>query len=514
MARGFYVTGSIISGNNDPRCGCGWRRSSWGGKEAMSLKKQTFTAVRWTTLASLGRAALRFGQIAILARLLVPADFGLMAIVASITAFMQVFADLGVSTAIIHYQDISSDQLSSLYWLNVMIGLVLALALVATSPWISHSIFHQPALVPILALMSINFIFFAAGQQLVAQGEKALIFPVLARVEILATLGGSVTAVIWAWLSPTVYALVAGVLMSGFLRTLLLWLLASQGWRPTLRFRPREIDRFLRFGAYTMGATFLNSLGGQADVLIGGRFFSAATLGSYSLPRNLSLNIVGITNPIITRVGLPVMAKTQEDRAFLKTVYLKTMRMTASVNFPVFIACAVFSRDVVLLLFGAKWTASAHLLIYLAFYGMLRSCINPVGSLVYAVGKAELHFWWDFARLMVVFPVLWVASRFGISGIAEGQMLVVAGLLIPAWYFLVRPHCDAGLGENLMTLLSPLVAALFAVLVGYLAVAHWNAPVYRLGGMLLVGVPAYLAASLVVNRSWVTAMRELILRRS
>lgn len=479
----------------------------------MSLRTQTFSAVRWTTLASIGRTVLRFAQLAILARMLEPKDFGLMAVVVSVTAFMLVFTDLGVSTAIIHFQDISSDQLSSLYWLNVAVGLVLTALLVAASPWISRDAFHQPALEPILIPMSFNFVLLATSQQLRVMGEKALRFSALAKVELLAAAGGFATAIVWAWWSPTVFALVAGVLANSLLQSVLLWLLASYGWRPALRIRLREIDRFLKFGAYTIGGNLLNSLHRQADVLIGGRMFSAATLGSYSLPRNLSVNIIYVTNPIITRVGLPVMAKTQQDRAFLKSIYLKTMRMTASINFPIFLACAVFSKDVTTVVFGAKWISSAPLLVYLALYGMFRSCINPVGSLLFAVGRADMQFRWDLASVLVTFPFLWAASHFGIAGLAVGQLLLTAGLLIPGWYFLVWPHCGAHLGEYLLSLLSPLTAALFAVLAGYLAALHVTAPLLRLGVGMVIAVPAYVAISWLVNHSWTLAMQQLVLKR-
>lgn len=479
----------------------------------MSLRKQTFSAVRWTTAAMVGRSALQFGQMMIVARLLAPEDFGLMAIVVSVTAFMQVFTDLGVSTAIIHYQDVSESELSSLYWLNLLAGVVLMLLLDAASPWIGKLIFHESALVPVLALISVNFVFLAAGQQLRATAEKALRFAVLARVEILAAVGGSLTAVVWAWYSPSVYALVAGVLVNGFLQALLLWLLASDGWRPAFRVHLREARRFLKFGVYLIGSDFVNSLNRQADILVGGRFFPASVLGAYSLPRNLSLNIASVTNPIITRVGLPVMAKTQEDKAFLKSVYLKTMRMTASVNFPIYLVIAVFSSDVVRVVFSAKWLSSAPLLVFLAMWGMFRSCGNPAGSLLYAVGKANLAFWWNVAQLFIVFPILWGAAHFGIEGLAVGQVIVMGGILVPAWYFLILPNCGARLGEYLLTLLSPLVAGFVAVFAGYLAALHLTASLLRLGAVAAVAIPVYFAVSWIVNRSWVVAMRQLALRQ-
>ncbi len=479
----------------------------------MSLKTETFSAIRWTTIAMVGRSALQFGQMMILARLLAPADFGIMAVVVSVTAFMLVFTDLGVSTAIIHYQEITHEELSSLYWLNVTVGAVLMILLIVASPWISRR-YHEAALTPYLTLISVNFLFLAIGQQLRVMAEKTLRFAMLANVEILAAIGGSAVAVFWAWYRPSVYALVAGVLVNGFLQAVLLWILGSDGWRPAPRMNLRGIRRFLKFGFYIVGGDFINSLNRQADILVGGGFFPPAILGTYSVPRNLCLNLAAVTNPIITRVGLPVMAKAQENPAFLKTVYLKTMRMTASVNVPVYLAMAFFSRDVVLVVFGAKWLSSAPLLVFLAMWGLFRSCANPVGSLLWAVGKADLSFWSNIGQVCVVFPLLWGASHLGIKGLALGQVLIMGGALVPGWYFLVRPSCGARLVEYLLTILGPLSAGIFAVVIAYAAVVRLNAPLWRLTGMVVVGLPAYLIASALVNRSWLTAMKQLVLKRS
>lgn len=456
-----------------------------------------------------GRAGLQFLQVAILARLLSPADFGLMAMVLAVMAFVQVFTDLGVSTAIIHHQDITENQLSSLYWLNVMVGVCLTLGLIASSYGISIFMFHQPDLHPVLMLISASVLLTAMGQQLRVLAEKSFRFAILAKIELTAAVAGFVTAIGWAWHSPGVSALVAGLLVNSLTQTLLLWLFAANGWRPVFRLRLGEIRHFLKFGGYMMANNFINSFNQQADVLIAGRLFPAATLGVYSLPRNLSLTVAGIINPVITRVGLPLMAKAQNDKAFLKSVYLKTMRMTASINFPIYIALAVFSKEVVLLAFGPQWLSSAPLLVLLAVWGMLRSCGNPVGSLLLAVGKADLSFKWNLALLFVVPPVLWAGSHWGIAGLAISQLLLMGSLLIPAWYFLIRPSCGARGLEYAMSLLSPLVCALLAVGLGYWAVSTMTSPLPRLVGAGSVGVSGYLLLSYPLNRSWLLAMRQL-----
>lgn len=479
----------------------------------MTLKQQTFSAVRWTTLAMVGKSGLQFAQVAVLARLLAPADFGLMAMVLAVMVFIQVFTDLGVSNAIIHHQDISANQLSSLYWLNVVVGACLMLVLMLFSGDIGVLIFNRPDLQPVLISISVSILLAAAGQQLRVMAEKSLRFATLAKIEIAAALSGFAAAICWAAIAPSVYALVAGVLVNGLVQTLLLWLLAADGWRPTFRLRPGEIRHFLKFGGYMMANNFINSFNAQADILIAGRLFPAATLGVYSLPRSLSLSVAGAINPVITRVGLPVMAKAQHDKAFLKSIYLKTMRMTASINFPIYIALAVFSEETVLLVFGQKWIESAPLLVYLAIWGMFRSCGNPVGSLLLAVGKADLSFKWNLAMMFFVPPSLWAAAHWGIVGLALAQAGLMAALFIPGWYFLVLPHCGARGMEYAFSLLSPLISAMLAVALAYLAVSGLTTPLWRLAGAASVGILAYLVLSNVFNREWLQTMRQLVVRK-
>lgn len=281
----------------------------------MNLKQQTFSAVRWTSIAMIGKALLQFVQIAILARLLMPEEFGLMALIIGIVAFAQVFTDMGISNALIHHQAISNQELSSLYWLNVGAGAVLMLLLILLSEPIAM-FYHSPKLQPLLMLISIYFLLISFGQQLRVLAEKELRFASLAKIELSAALLGSITTIIWAILSPTVLALVVGFLLSAFVMTLLCWLFLSKGWRPLLYFNLMEIRRFLWFGGYVMANNLVNTINQQVDIFIGGRVLSSDTLGIYSLPRNLTLQLATIINPIITRVGLPIMAKTQDDKIF------------------------------------------------------------------------------------------------------------------------------------------------------------------------------------------------------
>lgn len=478
----------------------------------MSLKLQTFSAVRWTTLAVLGRSALSFLQMAILARLLAPADFGLMALIMAVTAFAQIFSDMGVSNAIIHHQRVSQEELSSLYWLNVLASSGMMFSVMLASSAVAR-FYDAPALQPVLMVVSISFLMSALGQQLRVVAEKEMRFAALARIELIAAVFGFMIAVAWALVWPSVYALVAGLMASGAMLTILSWRNLANGWRPMMRLRLREIRHFLAFGGYMVANNLVNTFNAQADIFIGGRLLTASALGIYSLPRDLSLRVGSAINPIVTRVGLPVMAKAQHDKVFLKNVYLKTLRMTASVNFPIYMALAVFAPEVVTLIFGEKWNDAAPLLRILALWGMFRSTGNPVGSLTFAVGRADLAFKWNMGLLLVVAPLLWLGGQYGPKGMALSLLLLAFGLSVPAWYVLVRPLCGARFFEYYDQMLRPLVVALLSSGMAYAMAWPFDNTIARLGIGLSVGASAYLVLSRWLNGSWFNAMGELLLKK-
>lgn len=475
----------------------------------MNLKQKAYTAVRWTTVAMVGKAGLQFLQVVILARLLAPTDFGLMALMVAVIAFAQIFTDMGVSSAIIHYQNISQEALSSLYWLNVCASAILMLALILLSTPIAN-FFNEPTLQPLLVAISGYFLLNAVGQQLRVMAEKELRFSMLARIELVAAIIGFIVAVIWAWLLPTVAALVAGLIASAMVLTLLCWLVLANGWRPMLRLRLGEIRYFLSFGGYIMANNMVNTFNNQADIFIGGRMLNVESLGIYSLPRDLSLRLAGVVNPIITRVGLPIMSKAQHDKLFLKKVYLKTLRMTASVNFPIYAALVVFAPELVLFFFGKQWSESVPVLQVLALWGMMRSVGSPVGSLLLATGRADLSFKWNVVLLILVVPSIWLGAQWGIIGLALSQLGLMITLFVPGWFFLVKPLCGISLWQYTSNILVPLTTSLIASLIAYASVEVYVEPLTRLAVGLFVGGVAYVLLSMLMNKQWLKETRILL----
>src|SRR5262249_42828142 len=139
-----------------------------------------------------------------------------------------------------------------------------------------------------------------------------------------------------------------------------------------------------------VGVGLLNALNMQSDVIVGGRIVGGGLLGLYSTPRDLCLRIQLMINPIVTRVSLPIMARAQTDGDFVRRLYLTTVRMVTSTNFPIYAAIALFAPEIVHILFGPHWAGAAPYLRIIAVAALFRCVNNPIGSLLYALGETRL----------------------------------------------------------------------------------------------------------------------------
>jgi O-antigen/teichoic acid export membrane protein len=478
----------------------------------MTLRKAAFSAGRWTTASLMARAGLQMVQTMVLARLLAPADFGLMAVVGSVYAIVALFVDMGLSNALIHFPDPPPRTLSTLYWLNLCAAGIMAI-LYAALAWPISVFYHQPALLPAMLAMGLALPLGALGQQFRVLAEKDLRFSRLAMIEVSSMVCGLASALAVALAGGGVYALVAGVLVSTGTNSALAWWLLGGHHRPGFCFDLEEVKPYLRYGSYRLGDSLFNSLQSQADVLIGSSIAGPAAMGIYTLPRDLTLRLANtVINPVVTRVGLPVMARVQGNIAALKSVYLQTLRMTSSVNFPAYAVLAVWADEVVAIVLGNQWHAAGAYMRIFASWGMIRSIGNPVGSLLYATGHVRRAFWWNLSLLVLIPPILWIAAnQAGTKGLALTMLGMQVLLFYPLFRWLVRPACGAGLGEYAGELSPPLVATAIAVAAGLAgsSLLHGDRWMQAATGGVLFAI-AYLVASYVFNRRWLTTSAEAL----
>ncbi|MRR18423.1 MAG: colanic acid exporter, partial [Deltaproteobacteria bacterium] len=310
--------------------------------------------MKWNGVATGVTAGLQFVTLIVLARILAPADFGVMGMIMVVIGFAQAFADMGLSNAIIHRQDTSADQLSSLYWLNVLAGVGVFAVICAGAPLVVR-FYHEPRLQNLLYLTALIFLITPLGQQFQILMQKELRFEGLAKTGIASAAANSVVAVTLAFGGFGVYSLIWGQLAGAAVKVVLLLKIGWGDWRPRFHYARRDIKGYASFGLYQMGERTINYFNANLDYLLIGSLLGAKALGYYTLAYNLIIRPTAMINPVITTVAFPVFAKMQHDRDGLKEGYLKVMQLLSFFNFPLMAGLAVVAPLAVPVVFGDQW---------------------------------------------------------------------------------------------------------------------------------------------------------------
>jgi O-antigen/teichoic acid export membrane protein len=366
-----------------------------------------------------------YTRLAILAHLLSPKDFGLMGMVMVIIGLGMAFADMGISSAIIWKQDVTSEQLSTLYWLNIMAGVAVFGVVLAISPLVS-AFFREPRLTNLMFFAAFIFPITAIGQQFQMLLQKALRFGRLAKVEIVSALVGAVTAITAAFLGQGVYSLIWGQLTTSACAALLFAYMGLREWRPRLRFRPRDLHGFISFGLYQIGERVLNYFAFNVDYIMVGRFLGPRSLGIYALAWQLMVAPSTKLNPVLTRVAFPVFARKQTDDPALRRGYVELSKMIALLTFPIMVTAAATAPVLVPFVFGPKWIAAIPLIEIFVLFGLFRSLVNPIGSLLLAKGRADIGFKLNAVIAGVSTVAFWFAAQQGLYVMAWVEVAVSA----------------------------------------------------------------------------------------
>lgn len=476
----------------------------------MINKRNELTAVssvRWTTMSSFGKTILQIAQLALLARFMSSADFGVIAIMLSAVALIQVVADGGLSAALIHFQGGSKNQLATLYWVNVLVSTILGALLIASSGWVA-AFYSQPVLRSLIIVASCSLIVSGFGQQARALAQKDLKFNALAKIDIFGGVISFGVVSLLAVLGYGVYGVALGTLVAAVFTTLMLLRISDDSAVPGFRMKLAEVVSYLRFGLYLVGNNLINAVGYQADIILGARLVGADAMGYYSVPRDLSIKVSAVINPIVTSVTFPLMAKANGDNDLISKMYIKTIRMTASLNCPVSIFMFLFAEEVINVFLGSKWGQSVELLQAFCVWALVRSTGNPSGSLLLARGRADLSFKWNIASLIFFVPFVYFGSFYGGGGIAMAMAFFAVLSYLPFWYFVIRQNCLASFFEYNKQILIPFCVAFFSVFLSYITSSLLTGSFLRVCVGALLAAVFYFALSWRFNKDWTLTMME------
>jgi len=482
----------------------------------VNLKSKTIDGIKWTSISAMIIAIIQILQLSLLTHYLEPSDFGLMAIVMVVIGFSNMFLDLGIGAVIIHNQAITHDELSSLYWMNILIGTILSFTIYTIAPYI-YFVYQEKELVSIIHILSISFIISSIGSQYTILFQKKLKFNIIAKINILSVSVAFIIAVISAIKGMGVYALVYAYLANVITLTIINILLGYKEYRPSFRYNFKEIKPMLSFGSFQMGERTLNYFHSQFDVILIGKLLGLEVLGIYNIAKTISMYPANMINPIINKVAFPIMAKFQNNSEKLKIMYLRMIGYIASINFPLYIILIILAEPIILTLFGEKWRGSIVILQILSIYTAIRSIGNPIGSLILARGRVKLGFYWNLFIFSCMPLVIYIGSFWGLEGIAYSMVIIMFLLMvIPNWYFLVKPLCGATYKEYMGTLLKPIVLALiggFMMYIIMILVTPLVPPFWLIWIITISMVLVMTTLNLLFNRHFIETLWLLVKKR-
>ena len=392
------------------------------------IKEKTIRGGAARLIGQALKSLLRLGTIIVLARLLDPSDFGIVAMVTVVTGVFEVFATGGLSAAAVQKPEISDAEISTLFWFNIAIGVLLGLLCIAAAPVLS-SFYSEPETALVMIAIAPTFVINATAVQHMALLQRHLRYTTLAAIEVGSEIVTGIVAIFMALAGFGYWAVVASVITGPLVLTIGAWV--TSGWLPGLPRNVRDVYPMLRFG----GTVTLNGLvvyvAYNLDKVLLGRYFGPAVLGIYGRAYELINLPTRILNTSIGAVAFSSLARLQREPARLKTYFLKGYSLVVSITLPATIACAVFAHDIILVTLGPNWTAAAPIFRLLAPTILVFSIINPLGWLLQSIGMQERSLKIALVLSPLVICSYLVGLPYGPSGVALAFSTMMVSWLVP-----------------------------------------------------------------------------------
>lgn len=433
----------------------------------MSIRKQAISGLKWTTVSTITLTVVNILKISVLARFLDKSDFGLMALVTFVLGFMNLFMDLGLTSAILHCQVITKKEYASLYWINIFLSLLLFGLVIILSPFIAN-LYNEPELKVLIPIMSISIMFSAIGSQFRTIEQKELHFRYLGLVEIISAICGLVTGVFLAVFGYGIYSLVYGSLMTYAISNIIFFVKGIISHGMLFHFRFRETKSFLRIGIYQVGGQIINYFTRDFDILIIGKFMGSEVLGGYSLAKQLVRSPMSIIDPIINKVGVSIFPKYQNNIKLLRLNFLKIVESKAIINAFLYTSISILAVPLVKMFYGNMYISIVPYVQLFTILIFLRSMGSIVGIIVITTGRTNYEFYWNIIVSIITPLAIYIGAQYSVQIIIISMAIVQLILLTPNWYVFYKKLMDLDFFSYLKAIFVPSIIssliAIFAIL--------------------------------------------------
>ncbi|NUU67360.1 MOP flippase family protein [Enterobacteriaceae bacterium BIT-l23] len=433
----------------------------------MSLREKTISGAKWSAISTVIIIGLGLVQMTILARIIDNHQFGLLTVSLVIIALADTLSDFGIANSIIQRKEIGNLELTTLYWLNVGLGIVVFISVFLLSDFIA-AMLHNPDLALLIKTLSFAFVLIPHGQQFRALMQKELEFNKIGAIETLSVLFGFCFTVISAHFWPLALTAILGYLVNTAVRTALFGWFGRKIYRPGFRFAISSVSSNLRFGAWLTADSIINYINTNLSTLVLARILGAAVAGGYQLAWNVAVVPPMKLNPIITRVLFPAFAKIQDDIDKLRVNFFKLLSLVGIINFPALLGLMVVSNNFVPLVFGEKWNFIIPILQLLCVVGLLRAIGNPIGSLLMAKARVDISFKFNVFKIFLFIPAIILGGKFGGAlGVTLGFLTVQVINTILSYFVMIKPVLGSSYRDYILSIWLPFRLSIPTLVVSY-----------------------------------------------
>lgn len=434
-------------------------------KENISLKKKTINGVFWSSVDNISSQGISFVFSIILARLLLPSDYGTIAVLTVFLAISQTFVNSGFSQALIRKLDRSEEDFSTTFYFNIVVGFFCYIVLFYSSPLIA-SFFNNPSLISIVKVISLIVIFNSLS---VVQQAHLLIrvdFKTQALISLIAVLSSGAIGVGLAYLGFEVWSLVYQQVSFAAIKCVLLWIFVA--WKPTKKFSKKSFRSLFSFGSKLLISGMLDTVWNNLYEIIIGKYFNASSLGLYSRAKTFAAFPSSNFTSIFQRVTFPVLSSIQNDVDRLRNNYRKIIRLVAFIVFPIMLMMCALAKPFILFLLTDKWSGSIILLQWLCLSFMWYP-INMINmNLLQVIGRTDLYLKIEIIKKIIGAIALIVSIPFGITAMCIANFVITLIFIFINTYYTGK-YLNFGFIEQMRDIMPSLLTSSFtSLVVGYI----------------------------------------------
>ncbi len=402
-----------------------------------SYKKEAVSGVKWMSLSSTIVGIGSFVLILLLTNILDKKDFGLFALVNVVVGFSAEFVDIGISQAIVQKQNINKKQLSTLFWINILLACFVFFVINLSKDLIG--LFYSESKLPsLLVLISFSFLLSGLSVQYQALLQKELKFKLMAVIDTVSFLAYFITTISMALIGKGVIALIWGSLARAGIKSILLIITGVKYHTPSFYFNLKEVKYFLNFGSFRTGSFLASFLNQQLDSILIGKFIGVSELGIYDVFKRIVMQPLRLLMPIIQKVVYPLMARVHENRERVTLMFIKILEMLNLIRFPIFLGIALCAKPLTEIFLGREWANHYLLLQALSFIYLFSTMQSFIGQSMIANGKANWGFYYNTIMIPINVLIIYVGSYWGIYTIVLLMLIRNTISIIPRYFFVVK----------------------------------------------------------------------------